>query len=65
MKIWMKDEGFLMFDKEKTCNGGKERKSDGGIKAKTGQPPLGCVDLYRRDGRRGGEPASSIILPQT
>ena len=25
-----------MFDKEKTCNGGKERKSDGGIKAKTG-----------------------------
>ena len=25
-----------MFDKEKTCNGGKERKSDTGIKAKTG-----------------------------
>ena len=34
MKIWMKDEGFLMFDKEKTCNGGKERKSDAGIKSK-------------------------------
>ena len=41
------------------------KKSQPTLIAKSAQSPLGCVDLYRRDGRRGGEPASSIILPQT